>query len=323
MIRILSTLFFLGALPMVATAADRDLPVLPKAITSFGAAVNDGFVYVYGGHAGKAHSYSNETTLGAFQRMNLAKPMNWEALPGGPIVQGLAVVAHEGNIYRIGGMQPQNKASEKTDAVSLPSVSRFDVKTQKWEELLDMPDGRSSHDAVVVGDKIFVAGGWKMNGAGKESVWHDKALVLDLKQPKLAWEVIEQPFKRRALTMAAYDGKVYVLAGLNSEGMAERTVNIYDPEKKTWSKGTEIPDGPMNGFTPAACVVGGRLYVSPADGKLYRLNEKGNAWDEVGTLKQGRVVHRIVPIAKNQLLVIGGSSKGAPVAELEAVTLTK
>ena len=41
-----------------------ELPDVPKAITSFGAEVLDGWVYVYGGHTGKAHQYSVDTTLG-------------------------------------------------------------------------------------------------------------------------------------------------------------------------------------------------------------------------------------------------------------------
>jgi len=321
MIHTLSVVLLLGVSALAVSAAERDIPPLPKPITSLGAVTSDGHVYVYGGHSGKAHSYSNETTLNTFHRLNLAKPAQWEELPAGPIVQGLALVAHEGGIIRIGGMQPRNKASEKTDAVSIASVSRFDPKSGKWEELPDMPAGRSSHDAVVVGDKLYVAGGWKMNGAGMDSEWHDKALVLDLKRAKPTWEVIEQPFKRRALTMAAFNGKVYVIAGLNSEGSAERVVNIYDPEKKTWSKGADIAEGPMNGFTPAAVVVDGRLFLSPADGKLYRLDEKGTAWEESGSLKHGRIVHRLVPSGDKRALVIGGSSKGAPVADVEEITI--
>jgi len=39
-------------------AAEPEYAPLPKPVTSFGAAVADGFVYVYGGHAGKPHQYS-------------------------------------------------------------------------------------------------------------------------------------------------------------------------------------------------------------------------------------------------------------------------
>ena len=72
----------------------------------------------------------------------------------------------------------------------------------------------------------------------------------------------------------------------------------------------------------AACELDGRLYLSPADGKVYRLSEKGDAWEEVGALRQPRIVHRLLPIGKNRMLVVGGSSKGAPTAELEEVHIS-
>lgn len=314
MLRILA----LMATTLPAIAAERDYPPLPKPVTSFGATVADGHVYLYGGHSGKAHNYSTETTLGQLIRLDIANPKKWEELASGPIAQGVALVAYDGKLYRIGGMQPRNGRTEKSDLRSLDSASRFDPKTGKWEDLPAMPSGRSSHDAVVVGDTIYVFGGWTMNGPGKENDWLTTGLALDLKKQPLKWESIEQPYKRRALTMAALDGKVYVIAGLNSEGKTERSVDVYDPAKKTWSKTTEIPGDEMNGFTPAACVCDGKLYVNPADGKLYRLTDKAS-WEEAGAVKTPRIVHRVVPFGKNRMLVLGGNSKGSITGVVEDV----
>lgn len=312
---------FLLMFAMPVAAAERDYPPLPKPVTSFGAATADSFVYVYGGHTGRAHTYSTETTLGQLLRLSIANPAKWEELPGGPSLMGLAMVSHDGKIYRIGGMQPMNKPGEKADTRSLRTVARYDPKAKKWADLPDLPEGRSSHDAAVVGDKIYVMGGWTMNGPDKESVWHKTALVLDLKQQPLKWEMFDQPFVRRALTVAAHDGKLYAIAGMNQEGNAERTVNVYDPAGKSWSKSADIPEGFLNGFNPAACECDGQLYLSPANGKVYRLAEKRMAWDEAAVLKLSRVVHRIVPAGNAQLVVLGGSAKGSPTADVEAIPL--
>src|SRR5262245_37838922 len=105
-----------GLLAVSATAtsfaAPLTFPDLPAAVSSFGAAVVGDHIYVYGGHSGRAHNYSTETTRGELCRINLTKPDKWESLAGGPKLQGLALVAHEGKLYRIGGMQPQNSKSE-------------------------------------------------------------------------------------------------------------------------------------------------------------------------------------------------------------------
>ena len=46
----------------------------------------------------------------------------------------------------------------------------FDPKGGEWQPLPDLPEPRSSHDAVVIGDRLFVAGGWQLGP--EEAVWH-------------------------------------------------------------------------------------------------------------------------------------------------------
>lgn len=304
---------------VLLVAADSPYPPLPAAVSSLGAVALDGHVYVYGGHSGKTHSYSTETAVGTFRRLDLADPAKgWQELPGGPACQGLALVAHSGKVIRVGGMQPRNKPGTPADNHSLASVGRFDPKAGKWEALPDLPAGRSSHDAAVVGDTLVVVGGWQMNGAGKDTVWHDTALTLDLAKPGAKWETVSQPFQRRALTAVARGGKVVVVAGLTADGGTVEEVNVYDPVAKTWAAGPAIPGGKMNGFSPAAAVVNDTLYVSPADGRLYR--QAGDGWEPAGKLAGPRLVHRLVPLAGGKLLVLGGSSKSGNVAAAEVVT---
>lgn len=313
----------LGIIVALAPTALADAPAiapLPKAVSSFGAATLDGFVYAYGGHAGKTHVYSTDDVLGTFARLSCSEPSKWETLPSGPILQGLALVAHGGKLYRIGGMQPRNKSGEESDTISVADVSCFDPKTKKWTESAPLPEPRSSHDAIVLGDTIYVFGGWNLRGKGQKGVWHTTALRLDLSEKEPKWVAFEQPFKRRALTVAAINGKLYVVAGLSDFGTA-LMVNTYDPAMKAWSQVADLPGEKGNGFTPAACVVNGRLYVTPMDGKIYRLNEAGVTWDSVGKLEKSRVVHRMVPFGTDQMLVIGGASRGTNVDACEVVTV--
>ncbi len=315
-------IFLMAALLLMGSIARAQspkavYPPTPEGFSSFGAAISDGYVYVYGGHIGKTHTYSTEAVTGKFRRLNLAKPERWEELPAGDAIQGLALVAHGGKLYRIGGMQPRNKPGDESDNVSLAKCVRFDPKVGKWEPLPDMPEGRSSHDATVVGDKIVVVGGWKMNGKGNRSVWHDTSLILDLSSNKPAWELISQPFKRRALNAAALEGKVYVVGGMGADG-TDRGVDILDLKTRVWTKGPTLPGPNRNGFTPAVAAVKGTLFASPSDGKVYQLSLKRDAWNEIGSLGKQRLVHRIVPIRDDLLLVLGGASKDGNVAQVES-----
>ncbi|MGE3808308.1 MAG: Kelch repeat-containing protein, partial [Gemmataceae bacterium] len=239
-------------------------------------------------------------------------------LPAGKPLHGLALVAHGGKLYRQGGKQPRNKPGDPTDNFSTASCSVFDPKTKKWDKLPDLPAGRSSHDAVVVGDTIVVVGGWTLNGKEGQSVWAEQALLLDLTKQPLAWQAVPQPFKRRALNAAALEGKVYVVCGMSAARRTERTIDVLDVATRKWTTAPELPGPPRNGFSPAACVSGGRLFVSPSNGTVYRLNQKEEGWEEVANLDERRIVHRMVP-AGELLLVLGGATRGANLAAVEAI----
>ena len=282
---------------------------MPTAVSSFGAAVDGNFLFVYGGHAGATHTYSTETASGKFLRLNLAKPAKgWEDLPGGTPLQGLALVAHRGKIYRIGGMQPMNKPGEKADNRSTKTCSVYNRATGRWEPFVDMPSGRSSHDAAVVGDLLVVVGGWDMLGAGKDDVWLDTALVMDLSQKNPQWTSIKQPFKKRALNTATLGDKVYVVGGMTWENEIDKSIDILDPGTRSWSTGPTLPGPTLNGFSPAVCSIGDYLYASPADGKIYRFAPAQSGWKEFGSLAQKRLVHRLVPFG-DRLFAIGGARR--------------
>lgn len=296
------------------------IPPMPEGFSSFGAAVCDGYVYVYGGHVGRTHHYSTEAVHGKFRRLNLANPSSgWEELTPGPRLQGLALVPYKGKVYRIGGMQPMNKEGDPRDTISQKSVSVYDPQTKKWHKLPDMPQGRSSHDATVVGDRIVVVGGWTMNGKGQKSVWLDNALVLDLSKKQPKWESIPQPFQKRALNLTVLDKQAVVVGGMGSKGISDREIYFLDPEKRTWKKGPRVPGLARNVFSPAACNLKGSVYISPLDGLVYRLNDSRDGWQEVGEVATKRLVHRLLPNS-NSLLVIGGASRQGNVASVEVIS---
>ena len=109
----------------VAVTSDQ-YPELLEPVTSFGAAVTDDALYVYGGHMGEAHQYYKEAQANTLWRLNLKAPKSWEKVSSGPRLQGLAMVAHQGKMYRIGGFTAKNKQGEDKDLWSQSNVSCFD-----------------------------------------------------------------------------------------------------------------------------------------------------------------------------------------------------
>lgn len=286
--------------------APSRFPPLPQATSSFGAAACDGYLYVYGGHVVRTHSYSTEAVSGQFHRLKLDGGTRWEALPGGPGLQGMNLAVHQGKVYRVGGMDPRNKPGDPVENFSVAEGARFDPATRKWEPLPPMPEPRSSHDLVVVGDRLMAVGGWNMKGVDGQE-WLETVAVLDLSAAQPVWKSIPQPFQRRALIAAVLEGKVYVMGGFNEDDEAELRVDIYDPKASAWSRGPDLPGPSRNGFAPAACVQGRRLYVSVGDGSMLRLADSGKEWEKIARTTP-RIVHRLVPFG-DELIVLGGAAQ--------------
>ncbi|MDB5335287.1 MAG: Kelch repeat type 1-containing protein [Planctomycetaceae bacterium] len=305
-----------SAKPVVATK----FPALPESITSFGAAVSDGWLYVYGGNTGKTHQYSSDLQSNRFRRLNLAKLEAWEELPGEAKMQGLALVSDAGKLYRVGGFTAKNAAGEKKDLWSIADVARFDPATKTWEKLPSLPAPRSSHDAIVLDHKIYVAGGWGMQG-NKGSEWHHSAVVLDLTQPTLSWkELPAPPFVRRAVSLATWTGKVCVIGGMYETGGTSGEVDYYDPATNTWQTAPDLPGDSIEGFGNSACEVGGKLFVSTIEGNVQRLD--GDKWTLVSKLKHPRYFHRMLPLSKDELVFLGGTARsGERTDEIETVLL--
>ena len=287
----------------IATAA---IPPLPEPVASFGATVADDWLYVYSGHIGKAHAHSKKNLSQKFQRIRLNSAGRWESLPPGPGLQSVALVHYGNNVYRVGGLSALNEPGDEEQLVSVTDFARYDPQTKKWTSLQPLPEGRSSHDAVVVDGKLYVLGGWNL---GKEETWHTHGLVLDLTKADARWEQLpKQPFQRRALAVAVTGDQIYAIGGMNSDGEPSTDVHYFDLKKQAWAQGPNLPGKDMAGFGTSAVGIDGKLFATTFDGNVYQLSKDGTAWNSIGKLQVPRFMHRILPGVGHSLVVVGGAS---------------
>lgn len=301
-----------------ALTPTEKLPPLPVAASSLGVVESDGQIYVYGGHVAPVHTYSTTAVTGTFLRLPIANAQAWETLPGGPALQGMNLAAHRGRIYRVGGMEPRNAPDTPSDNWSVASVACFDPATRAWTDLPPLPVPRSSHDVAVVGDTLYVVGGWNMLGAEGGEEWCDTMLALDLTAPQNGWQELPQPFMRRALIAAVAGGRLHVIGGFTDSDEVSPKVDVFDPATGQWSAGPDLPDGEFNGFSAAACTVDGVIHVSVADGGIHRLSADGRAWEAVAKV-QPRIVHRAVADGPGHIVLVGGARKSANLDLVERV----
>ena len=130
------------------TQGRLDDPDLPRGITSFGAAVIGDWLYVYGGHFGRPHHYSNTSQSDQLSRLNLGKDSTWGSNRHG----STTARAGHGSLRRqavpggwIHGPQPRGRRT--TTCARWPISSASIRKQGKWEPLPSLPEPRSSHDS--------------------------------------------------------------------------------------------------------------------------------------------------------------------------------
>jgi hypothetical protein len=313
-----------AAKPTADAKSTSGIPPLPEPVSSFGGAVADGYLYVYSGHTGTEHDHSAANLSQNFRRVPLQGGKEWEQLPMQTPLQGLALVAHGGKLYRVGGMNARNATTDdKEDLHSTTEFAEYDPATRKWTALAALPAPRSSHNAVVIGDKLYVTGGWTLNGSRKGE-WLDDSLVYDFSDPSTGWRQLpKQDFQRRALAAGQWNGKLAALGGMDEAAKISRRVDFFDPGTGKWSEGPELPGTGMSGFGVSAWSLGDELYVSGFNGRVFKLADDGSKWEEVAKLAQPRFFHQLVPAATpNALLVVGGASRDGHLSDVELIDVS-
>ena len=315
-------------LPQLGAATD--LPPLPEATTSFGACTlgddpGRAAIYVYGGNTGEAHGYDNTGQAATLRRLDLAAASpQWESLAEGEHLQGNALVAAGGRVVLLGGFKALNDPGDEERLQSLASVRTFDPAEPSRglvADLPDLPEPRSSFDAVSDGQTIYVVGGWALHD-GKETDWHTTAWKLDTAAADPAWQPLPTPpFQRRALVLALVGQRLFVIGGMDHESGPSSRVDVLDLNENAWSQVESLPGPPMAGFGAGALVADGRLFVTTMPGTVLRLDDR--SWTPVGQIERGRFFHRVVAGGDGALLLGGTSMQHGKFVDLERLTLPR
>ncbi len=302
--------FFVPKLDQFAidTALSDQIPPLANAVTSFGSAATDDAIYVYGGNIGSAHTYYAGQQDNQLFRLSMGKHDRWEMLGQGPSVQGNALVGDDEQVVLIGGFVATNKKGDTPNLVSQKSVRRFDLKTHRWTDWPDLPEGRSSLDATLYHREIYVIGGWNLAGDSDEATWHATAWKLSMERPNAGWQSLAPPpFQRRALAVIAYRDRIYAIGGMDPQGTTTACA-VYDPATDRWDDITPMIGLPIHGFGAAAVVWRDQLLVSDSGGNIQRLRPEDQSWELVASYDPGRFFHRMLPFGQDGIAILGGAN---------------
>ena len=308
-----------GPPALQTTVFETNTALMPRAVTSFGAAALGGAVYAFGGYSGVPHAYNREGQSGELWRLD-PTTRQFELLSTSKPTQGAALVAAGDTLIRLGGMRARNALGEPDDIVSLDEVAAFSLTTHNWTALAPLPKPRSSHAAATLGHSVYVVGGWQLAGTAQKGTFADTLVALDLTNN--SYRSVPQPFALRALAAATLDGKLVALGGISREGKFSREVHVFDPASASWSRAADFP---VDGFGISATSDGDTLVASAADGQLYALAELTGAWKPVAKLALPRFFHQLVQVEQGHVVALGGISgmhSGPRIRQVETIDLT-
>jgi N-acetylneuraminic acid mutarotase len=206
----------------------------------------DGKLYVIGGTDGSK----------VLSTMDMFDPNTCEWVPKNSMPTDrelLASASIDGKIYVIGGLR---KVGGAFDYGGLNTMEMYDVLTETWSQLPDMPTKRWGHSAIVYNSKIYVFGGVTFFPTTvfktvevynpQDRTWITKSGIM--------------PTARYNLTACLLDSNIYTIGGwLHSDfGPIYDKVEVYNPETDEWK--TERPL-PVTRAVNASLVLDGKIYV--------------------------------------------------------------
>jgi len=237
-----------------STGAAAPLPA--RADAASGDTTHGGFLYVIGGG-------NSGVALSDLQRYDPVMDMWTTLMPMNTARAGAAAAVIDDGIFVIGGRQ--STGGPCSGGPYLTTVEKYDIDTDTWSPVAQLPSARSDLAAVAHGGKIYVFGGCSSTGVTNE---------VDMYDPQTnTWTTLHQMTTARASLVAGHSGdNVYAIGG--TDGVSASNANeVYDVAHNSWSNASMTTARQEAGVNSH----GGRIYVvggaTPAYGTSTAANE--------------------------------------------------
>ena len=226
-----------------STGAPAPLPT--RAEAAYGDTTHGGFLYVIGGGDSGVALPNLERYDPVLDAWTTLAPMNAARA-------GAAAAVIDDGIFVIGGRQSTNGPC--SGGLYLQTVEKYDIDTNTWSPVAQLPTPRSDLAAVAHGGKIFVFGGCNSTGVTGE---------VDMYDPQTnTWTttgLMPMSTARASFVAGHSGGKVYAIGGTIDGVTLSNANEVYDIASNSWSNNTAT----MTTARQEAGVSshGGRIYV--------------------------------------------------------------
>ncbi|XP_026468720.1 kelch-like protein 26 [Ctenocephalides felis] len=125
----------------------------------------------------------------------------------------------------------------------LSSMVRYDIFEDIWENKASMLTPRADHVMLLIGNNLYVCGGWYEDTETGNRVLVDTIDLYDVSTN--VWETITRvPTPRYHAGIVAVNTKIYFIGGFHSDVMFDRVtaaIECYDIESKQWTTADKYP----------------------------------------------------------------------------------
>lgn len=237
----------------------------PVNLHHFQARVYQDEIYVIGGFTG---DYPDDIPL---KKIYIYNPKNnkWRSsslIPEQRRRGATALVLDRHYFYLLGGVVNGHKSG------TVAWVDRYDLKSETWEVMPDMPSARDHLQATIVDEKIVIVGGRKSSVSTNEPYGGttSKVDIYDIRNRVWSTLTSKNSFlktPRSGASVLEYKGNVLILGGESQEKNDEEKkvhhiVDAFKIEDESWFA---LPSmiSPQNGFQ--AVTIDNRVYISVED----------------------------------------------------------
>lgn len=228
------------------------------------------------------------------------------SLPTG--LNHVQAATHDGKLYLAGGYLEGNDPTG--------NFWEYDPATEEWTRLAQMPQPTAGGASVVIGDKLYVAGGAPQTfGATGPVAPFPDLQIYDFASGEWS-EGPEMPNPRHHVGGATVGGDLYVAGGRGEEDHSLPTFERYDPAKDEWES---LPELPLGVASPGLVAVDGKLVIVGGedqdeweDGKgwvtpsAWEFDPQTNRWSRLPDMKYERRGGGVAAVG-NRVYAIGGS----------------
>jgi N-acetylneuraminic acid mutarotase len=233
----------------------------PMELHHFQAVTYNDEVWVLGAFTG---GYPHETPVPDIHIFNPATK-EWRKGPAIPEDRrrgAAGVFVYKNKIYMVCGIQDGHWDGH------VAWLDEYDPRTDTWKKLPDAPHARDHVQAVVINDKIWVAGGRKSTARTGRVI--DPTLeevdVFDFKTQ--TWTTLPAsqniPTRRAGNATVAFGSKVLVIGGESgSQVAAHSEVEAFDTKSGKWEA---LPSLKQGRHGTGAVIINGKIYIAAGSG---------------------------------------------------------